>query len=104
MAYSCEDKRSKAYSSDLRWRMIYQVEVLGMSYRKVAASLLVDPSTVHRTVGPGVFKATGDVQPKAYPPNGGTAKLTVIDKMMILELVIQKPGIYLREIHGHILE
>ena len=73
-----------------------------MSYRKVAASLFVDPSTVHRTVG--VFKAIGDVQPKGYPPNGGTAKLTVIDKMMILELVIQKPGIYLREIQGHILE
>ncbi len=92
MAYSCEEKRSKSYSSDLRWRMIYQVEVVGLPNRKVAANLLVDPSTVHRTVC--LFRATGNVKPSQYPPNQGTAKLTAIDKVMILELIIQKPGIF----------
>ena len=82
--------------------MIYQVEVVGLPNRKVAANLLVDPSTVHRTVC--LFRATGNVKPSQYPPNQGTAKLTAIDKVMILELVIQKPGIYLREIQGHLLE
>ncbi len=49
-------------------------------------------------------RATGNVKPSQYPPNQGTAKLTAIDKVMILELVIQKPGIYLREIQGRLLE
>ena len=45
-----------------------------------------------------------NVKPSEYPSNPGTAKLTAIYKMLILELVIQRPGIFLREIKGHLLE
>ncbi len=50
MATSCENKRTKAYDEDLRWRMIYQAMVLNKTYREVGECLNVDPSTVCRVV------------------------------------------------------
>lgn len=100
MATSCENKRTKAYSDDLRWRMVYLTKALGKSYREAAADLRVDASTVCKTVA--IFDDTGDVRPKDYPPNTGTAKLTEVDKLIILELAIERPGIYLREIQAEL--
>ena len=48
--FSIEPACSKAYSSDMRWRMVYQRCVLGLSYREIGEKLTVDLSTVHRTV------------------------------------------------------
>lgn len=76
--------------------MVYQAKFLGKTYSEIASSLNVDASTVCRIVS--LFDATGDVSPKQYPPNTGTAKLTDTDKFIILELAVDKPGIYLREI------
>ena len=92
---SCELKRTKGYSSDLRWRMVYQVEILHKSCREVGKNLCVDPSTVSRTLS--LFNATGNVQERKYPPNTGTAVLTEIDKIIILETVVEKPETYLCE-------
>ena len=58
------------------------------TYREIAANLNVDH----------LFYETGNVSPREYPSNVGTARLTEMDKLIILELVIEKPGIYLREI------
>ena len=96
MATSCESKRTSAYSENIRWRMVYQVKALKKSCCEVARSLNVDASKVCRVTG--LFDRTGDVSPKAHSANPGTAKLTEIDKFIILELAIDKPGIYLREI------
>ena len=46
----------------------------------------------------GLFDRMGNASPKAHSANPGTAKLTENDKFLILELAINKPGIYLREI------
>lgn len=99
---TCENKRTKAYSSDLRWRMVWQARVLQKSYKEIADNLNVDKSTVSRTVA--LFDATGNIACKKYPPNPSTATLTDIDKLIILELVIDQPGIYLREIQREIEE
>ena len=40
---------------------------------------------------------------KPYPPNSGTSS-TEVDKFIILEIVIDRPGIYLREIQRDIEE
>ena len=98
---SCESKWSSVYSEDLRWRIIYQVKALGKNYREVALSLNVDASTVCRTSE--LFERTGDVSPKPHPStNLGTARLTEINKFLILELSINKPGIYLCEIQQYL--
>ena len=54
-----ESARSKAYSSDLRWRMVYQRYFLELPYNQIAKNLNVDPSTVYRTVK--LFDETGTV-------------------------------------------
>ena len=41
---SCEPNRTVPYSSDLRWRMVHQVEIQGKSYREVGENLGVDSS------------------------------------------------------------
>ena len=93
---SCEPDRTADYSEDLRWRMVYQRIGVGRSYREIAESLNVDQSTVMRTVA--LFEETGDVQKRRYPSNDGTTKLTDLGKVILLEVVISKPGIYLREV------
>ena len=101
MATSCESERSSAYSEDLRWRIIYQVKALSKGCREVALSLNIDTSTVRRISE--LFDHTGDVSPKPHPStNPGTARLTEIDKFLILEVSVNKPGIYLREIQQYL--
>ena len=102
MATSCENNRTQAYSEDLRWRMIYRVMMLHESYRAVGVHLNVDSSTVWRTVS--LFKETGNVCKRNYPANSGTQKLTEIDKLIILEAVLDRPGIYLHEVKDKLLE
>ena len=101
---SCEQNRTKAYSEDLRWRMIYHVCALGKSYSETASCLGVDPSTVRRTVA--LFDETGSVAKRKYPDTHGDhlRKLTDVDKLLVLEIAVEKPGIYLREIKQFLME
>ncbi len=46
----CEPTRRTAYSKDLRWRIVWQREVQGLTLSRVAANLCVDTSTVLRIV------------------------------------------------------
>ena len=98
---SCEPRRTSAYSNDLRWRMVYMVEMQHKSYREVAENLAVDPSTVCRTVS--LFSEFGNVDKRKYPPNKGIAVLTDIDKMIIMETVIERPEVYMREIRDTLI-
>ncbi len=95
---SCQPQRTAAYDQDLRWRMVYQHYALELSYKKVAENLNVDPSTVQRTIQ--LFEATGAVSKTEHPKGHSHPfkKLTLIDEFLILELVIERPGIYLSEI------
>ena len=61
-ATSCEPTRSSAYSEELRWRIVYQKEGMGLSYTEVAKNLSVDLSTVKRVVK--LFNNTGNVTKK----------------------------------------
>ena len=57
--YSSESGRSKAYSTDLKWQMVYQKYSLGLSNTEVAKRLNVDTSTVSRTMH--LFQESGSV-------------------------------------------
>ena len=99
---SCEPHRTKAYSNDLRWRMVWQREVLEYSYKDISMNLNVDLSTVWRVVK--FFRETGCVDKKGYPHERAFRKLTAPHELTIIHLVLSRPGIYLREIQVELWE
>ena len=96
MAYSCEPRRKRAYSNDLRWRMVWQREVLDYTYEEVARNLNVDVSTVWRVVE--LFRDYGAVDKKHYSRSDTSKKLTPPLELYLLHAVMLNPGIYLREL------
>ena len=101
---SIESARSKAYSSDLRWRMVYMYQrcVLGLSYAKVAQQLNVDPTTVSRTVQ--LFEETGTVcSIQGYHENT-CKKLSTVDEFTIMEAIVDNPSMCLHELQHLVLQ
>lgn len=94
---SYEPGRSKAYGIDIRWRIVYQLRVLDYSVDRVSANLGISVSTVRR-IGK-LFDTTGSVDAKTGLTRSQSQKiLTSYDEFLIMELVLEKPGIYLHEI------
>ena len=75
----------KAYSSDLRWRMVYQRCILELPCTEVARNLNVDPSTVYRTVQ--LFEETGTVCSIQGYRESPFKKLTPHDEFAILDVI-----------------
>ena len=92
----CEPHRSSAYSDNMRWLIVSQRHVLRCTHNAIATNLNVDVSTVQRILE--IFSATGTVSKKAYPPEWAFRKISEPVQLFILDLLLQKPGIYLREI------
>ena len=90
---SCETRRSSAYSVDLRWRIVWQYHALRLQPKRVAANLNIDCSTVRRVLH--IFEQTGNVERKPYPSDKAWSEPV---QLYIAYLVLEKPGIYLREI------
>lgn len=82
--------------------MVYQCYGLKLSYRQIAKNLNVDVSTVCRVIN--IFDETGDVCKRKHPQghNHHRKRLTPTDEFLILELVAEKPGIYLRELQTEV--
>lgn len=98
---SIDHTRTAPYSEDIRWRIIWQREALGMNVRSVAANLGVDPSTVSRIVR--LFRSSGDVCKRPYPKNSRpTKKLTIPVEFTILHAVLQHPEWYIHEIQEEV--
>ena len=95
---SCEPMRTSAYSEDIRWRMVWQREVQGLTLERVAWNLSVDVSTVHRIVKK--FEETGSVSKKKYSVANRhqLQKLTKAVQLTVLHLILQRPSIYLWEL------
>ena len=91
---SFENKQTKAYESDLRWCMVYQSCVQGLTLREIASNLNVDHSTVCRVLK--IFEETGNVE--AGESSGRPKALNVYDEFIVIENVIENPNIYLHEI------
>lgn len=98
---SCDSNRTSAYSEDIRWRVIYQYYFL---QGNIALNLNIDKSTVYRTIA--LFDKTGCVKKAEYPKgqNHHLQKLTEIDQFLIMEVVLNQPGIYLHEIQEFIYQ
>ena len=79
---------------------MYQREALGYTYQRVAENLNVDTSTVWRTVQ--LFLNTGGVSKKEYSKDNLPRKMNESILFVILQVVLDHPGVYLREIQAHI--
>ena len=97
---SYEPNRTRAYSNDLRWRMVYQRLGLDLTFKTIANNLGVDISTVHRNVE--LFLRSGDVSKKSYEGNN-VKKVTEELKYFLIHIVLGNPGIMLCEIQKEIL-
>ena len=75
---------------------------MNLGTKQVAVSLNVDESTVRRTVR--LFERTGTVNKKEYPSERSFRKLTKPAEFFILNLVLSRPGIYLREVRTELLQ
>jgi len=94
---SLEPLRGRSYQEDLEWRMVYQRKMLGLTSQQVACNLSVHSSTVWRTIKR--FEEDGSVDDRK---NEGPHKLTELEEFAIMEIVLEKPSVYLREIVSHI--
>ena len=97
---TCEPKRCSAYSEDLRWRMVFQRVALRLTYDEIAKNLNVHGSTVWRIVD--LFHRTGCIAKKKYNSDGLPRKLSDVVKFLLLQLILDRPGIYLREIQAEV--
>ena len=100
--FTIDPRRTKAYLSDLRWRMVHQRCMLGLPYRKIAENLNVDYSTVCRTVK--LFEDTGSVDSIQGFHENTSKKLDPHDEMVILEAVLDCPFMYLHELQNMLLQ
>ena len=82
MTFSCQPHLTKAYNEDLRWRIAWQSEAMGLPQAKIAANLIVDKSTVSRILS--IFHHTGEVSKKVYPKEQAFRKLTEPAQFLIL--------------------
>ena len=83
------------YSVDPRWRVVWLNLMQRASTSKISRLLCLSQHTVQRYLA--LFHRTGDVKPSVRK-NGPAKLLGKVELVILLRLIIQNPGIYLREI------
>lgn len=91
----------KAYSTDLRWRVVW-VHITGqLDVQDIALKLCISQKTVRRYLRK--FSLTGDVEPVCQQ-HGPPKLLGSYEELIILRMILDFPGIYLHEIQQKFLE
>ena len=93
---SAEPLRRKAYSTDLRWRIVWQRIAMGLTFRNVASNLSISIGTVHNIYK--LFEQTGEVDPKKPCRRPEQAKLDSYYQLLIIGIVLENPTMYLGEV------
>lgn len=99
---SVEPGRTKAYSLDLRWRIVWQRIGKCLKYRDIAANLGVSLGTVANIIK--LFETTGSVDPKVQPTRNDLRKLDDVHELYILGLIYDNPALQLHEICNKVEE
>ena len=90
---SIERSRRKAYSSDIRWRIVWQRIAMDFSYRAIAHNLNISIGTVCNILKQ--FEQDGNVDSKHPRKQPEKCKL---DNHHVIGLILDNPSLYLREI------
>ena len=85
----------RKYSEDFRWRIVFQHCLQGKPIRDVAKNNHIGHSTVERLVS--LYKRTGEVR-SIQEKHGPERKLSEQEEFIVLQLFLDSPGIYLREV------
>ena len=62
---SAEPNRRTPYSTDLRWRIVWQRLAKGLTFQNIAQNLSISAATASNIFK--LFQATGEVDPKRPP-------------------------------------
>ena len=84
---SAEPGRTKAYSSDLRWRIVWQRIGMGMSFRKIAANLNISVGTAYNIFK--LFQTTCGVEARKMPKRPRCCKLDDYQQLYVISLVLE---------------
>ena len=92
---SAEPGRKAPYSSDLRWRVVWQRIGMELSFREIADNLCLSLGTVHNYFKR--FQLTGEVAPAKVSSRESTRVLSEHDELTIVGLLLDDPSMYLSE-------
>ena len=93
---SAEPRRKKAYSIDLRWRVVYQRIGIGLTFQKISRNLNIAASTAHLVLAR--FERTGNVEPVCSKCSYELRTLDEESELFVNGAVLSNPGMYLREL------
>ena len=93
-----EPERTKSYSEDLRWRIVWQRKVQNRSMRDIAKNLYVSLATVSRIIDR--FDRIGDISPSLPTPRQHA--LNDYEEFLLVQMVQEKPSVYLHEVQARI--
>ena len=94
MSKSAEPGRKAAYSSDIRWRIVWQRIGLKLTFKEIARNLNVAVSTAHSVWKR--FESTGEVQ--ASPKCKHRSRFNSREELQILTIILEEPRLSLREL------
>lgn len=93
---SAEPCRKAPYSSDLRWRVVWQRIGMELSFRKIADNLCLSLGTVHNHFKR--FQLTGEVAPAKVSSRESTRALSEHDELTVVGLLLEDPSMYLSDV------
>ena len=93
---SAEPCRKKAYSSDLRWRIVYQCIAMHLPFEKIARNVNVATSTAHCIFK--LFEESGCVDPHHRPDRDDLKSFDEHTELYIVGLILARPSMYLSEV------
>ena len=96
MSRSAEPGRKKAYSVDIRWRVVYQRIGLDLHFSAIAKRLNLATSTAHRIYQQ--FEQTGGVEPVHHRFRPDLRALDEQTELAIIGLIMETPTLYLEEL------
>lgn len=93
---SAEPLRTKSYSDDLRWRVVWQKISMDLPFRTIAKNLNISVGTAFNVFS--IFKSTGEVSAKVPRKREEIRKLDEHHEGYIIGLIINSPTLHLSEI------
>ena len=92
--------RRAPYSSDLRWRIVWQRLALNLKYQQIAENLSISVGTVHNIFK--LFEETGEVDHRKHPKR--EKNLDDHHSLYIIGLIVANPEMHLSEIADKVEE